>query len=180
MKILYAMTDFLSFLEEHWKGVLILFFCLIMVLFSIKFLSKLFCWGRYKNHADSKNSREAISYIVIDLLVSIINDFRHLLALIIVGMFFVAILYSLIWGEGDFNQRKEAIQLIVTSLGGLIGSIIGYYFGESAGKNKQRGLDEGGDTKPKNEEPVISPPTPTTPMQDMPEEKKEDKKESTS
>ena len=31
-----------------------------------------------------------------------------------------------------FKEKMEALQLVIASLGGLLDSIIGYYFGESA------------------------------------------------
>jgi len=38
----------------------------------------------------------------------------------------------------NFEDKMEALQLVIASLGGLLGSIIGYYFGESAAtKNRE-------------------------------------------
>jgi hypothetical protein len=36
----------------------------------------------------------------------------------------------------DVNLIKDGLQGVAAALGGLIGSIIGYYFGESAAKNR--------------------------------------------
>jgi hypothetical protein len=70
----------------------------------------------------------------------IIFEFRNFLALVIMAVFVLALVLML-WpglGKGDaesYTQMKDGLQVVVASLGGLVGSIIGYYFGESAVAN---------------------------------------------
>ena len=71
-------------------------------------------------------------YILADLIVKIIDDFRHLLALIIVAIFALALGYVMVKTSNQYDQLKGGIEVVVASLGGIVGSILGYYFGESA------------------------------------------------
>jgi membrane protein DedA with SNARE-associated domain len=72
--------------------------------------------------------------VIAELFVKIINDFRHLLALLIVVIFALVLGYGLIRAGKDLENITKVLQVVVSTLGGLIGSIIGYYFGESAGR----------------------------------------------
>lgn len=75
-----------------------------------------------------------------ELLTKIIYEFRHLLALLIVVLFAVA-LFAAMWPgmmKGDVALIKDGLQAVAAALGGLIGSIIGYYFGESAASKAPR------------------------------------------
>jgi hypothetical protein len=74
-----------------------------------------------------------------DLIVKIIDDFRHFLALLIVVLFFLALGYALLRAGGDVEAISDALQAVSSALGGLIGAIIGYYFGESAGRRQADG-----------------------------------------
>ncbi|MEQ1747609.1 MAG: hypothetical protein ABMA02_19430 [Saprospiraceae bacterium] len=66
----------------------------------------------------------------------------------------------------DFEQKMDALQLVIASLGGLLGSIIGYYFGESAVRNAQTpiGIPTSEDAQP--EQPILEPPAPKIPSAD--------------
>ncbi len=67
---------------------------------------------------------------------TIIDDFRNFLALVLMGIFVLAMVLmlwpSLASEEGTYDNLKDGLQTVVACLGGLVGSIIGYYFGESA------------------------------------------------
>ena len=80
--------------------------------------------------------QDTLSYVVGMFFVNLINDFKHLLALVIVIVFASLIIYSMTTTD-IFKEKMEALQLVVASLGGLLGSIIGYYFGESAATKSQ-------------------------------------------
>jgi hypothetical protein len=90
----------------------------------------LFARGRFKETTDT---RKPIRDLVADFLVKLINDFRHLLALAIVGIF-GGTLAAVLCLARDFTNVKDGLQVVAATMGGLVGSIIGYYFGESAGK----------------------------------------------
>lgn len=97
--------------------------------------------GRFRVRRPSESDQtENLAYVLSAAVIRIINDFRHLLALIIVLIFAFALAYVL-WvatEASDANDKlsrveriKEGLQAVVATLGGLVGSIIGYYFGES-------------------------------------------------
>ena len=81
---------------------------------------------------------DSIRFVLTDFFVKIINDFRHLLALVLVVLFGLA-LFAAMWPgmmKQDVSLIKDGLQGVAAALGGLIGSIIGYYFGESAARNR--------------------------------------------
>lgn len=126
----------LSFAAERWLGILLLLFTLIVLGALVNWVLWMFGWGRFRKviRTDSK-----LRFVLADFLVKIINDFRHLLALLIVLLFSVA-LFAAMWPgmmKQDVSLIKEGLEGVAAALGGLIGSIIGYYFGESAA-NKSR------------------------------------------
>lgn len=129
------MTSFRDFLAAERTGILTLVFILIAAGGVVNWVLWMFGWGRFRGtvKADSK-----IRYVVSDFFVKIINEFRDLLALAMVALFGVA-LFAAMWPglQGRAVQElKDGVQAVGATLGGLIGSIIGYYFGESAGKRK--------------------------------------------
>jgi type IV secretory pathway VirB2 component (pilin) len=94
-----------------------------------------FGWGRFRRDASANRPKsENLRYLITAALTKIINDFRHLLALILVVIFGCALVYTLVQAGSDMAQIKEALQAVTSTLGGLVGSIIGYYFGESKGR----------------------------------------------
>jgi hypothetical protein len=51
--------------------------------------------------------------------------------------YFAVTLFIVVYaGWESFDTVKDGVQLVVASLGGLVGSIIGYYFGESAAERR--------------------------------------------
>ena len=107
--------------------------------------------GRFQRRPLDVNSRETtIRYMVVKFFVEIINDFKHILAILLTFMF-VGALFSVIYfalvTQKNFALFKDGLQVVVASLGGLIGSIVGYYFGESAASRRlfgQAPLDTSG------------------------------------
>jgi len=125
------MGNMLGFLEENINGILVLLLLVFAFLLAINWLARIFRWGRFKEDALMSNQYEKLSYIITQFFANIINDFKHLLALIIVLIFSGLIIFSMAAAD-NFDNKMEALQLVIASLGGLLGSIIGYYFGESA------------------------------------------------
>lgn len=119
---------------------------IVMLILVVQWMAWIFRWGRFKpltpEQQQSHYSESKLRYMLVKLITEIINDFRHLLALVIIGVFAVVILVVIYAGWGQFEQVLDGIQLVVASLGGLIGSIIGYYFGESAAEKKYRDNSE--------------------------------------
>ncbi len=133
------MDAFFNFLSGHFLGILMLILIVLTINLSVNWYAKIFKWGKYKSPSP-EISQENIGYVVAKFFANIIDDFRHFLALFLVIIFFSLLIFSMSQAETDaaiFGQKKEMLQLVLASLGGLLGSIIGYYFGESAASNKQ-------------------------------------------
>ena len=148
------MEKFLVFLELHYRGVLYLVLILFSIILAINWLAVIFSWGKFKKSSQDLDNNNSIdnmldgtfAHIVSRFLVNIIDDFKHLLALIIVIIFAILILYSMT-ATNNFDEKMEALQVVIASLGGLLGSIIGYYFGESAAKSTTAIQIQDGDSR---------------------------------
>ncbi len=127
------MENFFSFLETHINGFLILILLVFAIVAVINWLARIFKWGKYKGVQLPPEEYSNTRYIISQFFVNIISDFKHLLALVIVIIFASLIIYSMRTTD-DFEEKMKALQLVIASLGGLLGSIIGYYFGESAAR----------------------------------------------
>lgn len=123
---------------------------LVCVVFLLQWVLWIFGVGRFKPAFEVQGSNRAgpgnatdqqtpIRHVIANLFVKVIDDFRHLLALIIVVIFAVALVYSLYVSGKDSASISEALQAVTGSLSGIIGVVIGYYFGESAGKHSGNG-----------------------------------------
>ena len=129
----------------------------LLILYAIDRIAYISGIGRYKNPATRIPTKGGnIAFVFVDLLVKIITDFRHFLALVLVLIFAGALLYACYNSNGDIEKLSKALQAVVSTLGGLIGSIVGYYFGESKTQRLNSGTD-----KPLTDSPnVILPPPP--------------------
>jgi hypothetical protein len=115
---------------------------LVVVIFAIQWVAWIFGLGRFKaattgeaNAAPTPGSGQTpIRHVIANLFVKVIDDFRHLLALIIIVMFAITLVYSLYVAGTEADKISESLQAVTGSLSGIIGVIIGYYFGESAAK----------------------------------------------
>jgi hypothetical protein len=137
------MARLFTFLQDNRGGIFMLFFVLASIALLVQWFAWILAKGRFgaTSAATASGGRAELRYIFSEATVKIINDFRHLLALIIVLIFAIALGYSL-WKAASVatsatspsvvDNMKEAIQAVVATLGGLVGSIIGYYFGESS------------------------------------------------
>jgi hypothetical protein len=129
------MDTLLTFLAQNRAGIITLCFLIFFFLLIIQWLAWLFNLGRYANQTvDSGNdwTRHSIRFLIAEALAKIINDFRHLLALIVVSIFGLSLFYVMVKAGSSFENVLNGVQAVAAALGGLIGSIIGYYFGESA------------------------------------------------
>ena len=125
------MESFLSLISDYWLAVILFFASLFSLMILFTWLAWLFSWGRF-GQVDLARPYRTLRFIIGDLIVKIIYEFRHLLALIITTIFAFALVYAMVHATATNGDMSNAIQGVVASLGGLIGSIIGYYFGESA------------------------------------------------
>ncbi|HEU4391765.1 MAG TPA: hypothetical protein VFV34_28525 [Blastocatellia bacterium] len=137
------MTGLLDFLDAHRGGILILFLSVLFTAALVQWVSWIFGWGRFKGRQigvgglGGPGGPQSLRFVFSEAAVKLINDFRHLLALVIVLIFGLALGYAMILGRESIDTLKESLQAVVATLGGLVGSIIGYYFGESSATKTQ-------------------------------------------
>ncbi|MDC8002933.1 hypothetical protein POV27_02660 [Aureisphaera galaxeae] len=152
------MENFFTFLEKHQTGVLLLVVLIFTIVLTIRWLFKIFGLGKYKTHyivkdetgkeklvkVQQKDENPSITYVLTQSLVDIVGEFRHFLALLIVLLFIILIIVAMWLSSGatdvNFENMMDAMQLVIASLGGLLGSIIGYYYGESAARSNKEGI----------------------------------------
>src|SRR5262245_27602996 len=99
------MRDLISFLENHFSGVLLLLILICFVLFFIQWILWLFGVGRYKEKKPGGFFR-----IFGDLTKKIITDFRHFFALLLVLVFIGALIYALCISDGDIDKLTKSLQ----------------------------------------------------------------------
>jgi hypothetical protein len=134
------MTSLLVYLAEHRAGIFVLIAIAGVICVLAQWVAWIFGLGRFaRTPSPGTRPLNPLRYVVVDLFVQIINDFRHLLALVVVTMFAVT-LGAAMWpglSSGDVELLKDGLQAVAAALAGLIGSIIGYYFGESAATRRE-------------------------------------------
>jgi hypothetical protein len=160
------MGSFLDFLAVHRIGLAVaVIFAGALALF-VQWLAWIFGLGRFKTRPPSERTFQ-LRFVIADFLVKIIDDFRHLLALVLLLIFAGTLAAVLNWGAKDFAQVKEGLQVVMATLGGLVGSIIGYYFGESAVR-KSAGPDSNPGQPAVPIPPPAGPPNPPVPAPNPP------------
>jgi hypothetical protein len=131
----------LDFLASQRSGILVLLLVLTVAGGLLQWTLWMFRWGRFRGSVSTDSTTR---YVLQQFFVKIIYDFRNLLALIVMALFALA-LFTAMWPgirDHKVDELKDGLQAVAAALGGLIGSIIGYYFGESAGKGKLLGPTE--------------------------------------
>ena len=150
------MENFFKFFETNYAGIIYFLMSLVVVILFIQWIAWLFSIGRFKIQIISpRNRSDSIRFLLADLMVKIINDFRHFLALIMVAIFGLVLTYSLIKYATSSEELTKVLQAVISTVGVLIGTIIGYYFGETAGKKSSGDVDTGvkkDDLKPDDSE----------------------------
>jgi hypothetical protein len=152
---------FFTFLYQERGGIFVLLVCIAFAAGVIRYLAWIFGWGRFAPDrvkstgtlSTSTLSDSRFGFVIATFFTNLINDFRHLLALILV-LIFAAVLGAAMWRAATVEDFGKAVQGVAATLGGLIGSIIGYYFGESAVKRSQPAI-----AKPTPAGPSIQSPT---------------------
>jgi len=140
--------DFLTYFEARRVGIILILTSLIVLALIIQWLCWIFGCGRFglsTSGGSTTTATEAVNsdgrpkgvigtivFLAGDFITRLINDFRHLLALIIVLIFGLALAYAMYKADGSLPGIRDALQAVSATLGGLVGSVIGYYYGESA------------------------------------------------
>jgi hypothetical protein len=133
------MGETLRFVADHRSGIWVLLVTLVVLCVVLQWCCWIFRLGRFRVDAVMGTRQpNPLRFVVAEFFVRLINDFRHLLALIVVFMFALALFTAMMPGmlDRDLNSMKDGLQAVAAALAGLIGSIIGYYFGESAGRKE--------------------------------------------
>jgi hypothetical protein len=131
------MAGLIDFFAEHRAGVGVLLASGFAATLLLQWVCWIAGWGRFTRSAPGPG-RQELRVVVTDFFVKIIDDFRHLLALIVVVVF-VVVLVIVLWPGmmgGNVASLEQGLKSVVASLGGLIATILGYYFGESAGARR--------------------------------------------
>lgn len=139
------MTELLQTLEQNWRGALLLILLIIVFAAFVRWLFWLMGWGRFAPRSGGRSDQAGIwSYFGTKFVAKTVSEFRHLLALLIFLLFSVAVVLAMLPGllGLDVGRMTDGLQGVAASLGGLIGSIIGYYFGEQVGASASRSSDE--------------------------------------
>jgi hypothetical protein len=144
-----------AFLQANALGVFMALLTLVTLAAVVQWLLWSFGVGRFTRDRVSSTTH-SLRFVFSDALVKIIDDFRHLLALILVGMFAGSVLWALVVSGTNADEITKSLQAVVSTLGGLVGSIIGYYFGEARAR---RGLVEDGPGGPEEGEQSVPVPT---------------------
>lgn len=158
------MARFFTFFQTYGGGILFFFLSLAAIAFLVQWFAWIFGIGRFRRvprNGKDETGKEDLRFIFSRAIVKIIDDFRHLLALVMVLIFAFALAYSLIRAgtlqsgmsaAAVVDNMKDALQAVAATLGGLVGSIMGYYFGESSAlKARIATPPQQPDTKPMTE-----------------------------
>ena len=132
------MQNFLTFLDQNSSGLFVLAVAILFMILVVQWLAWIFHIGRYKKQdgavASNSNREKTTQFVFGEFLAKVISDFRNLLAVLIV-LFFGLVLAFAVFRSANQTEMASALQAVMSTLGGLVGSIVGYYFGESAVKS---------------------------------------------
>jgi len=132
------MENFLDFLSRNQTGIITLMLILAFLVFVVQWLAWIFRRGRFAPFKEARSARSTARDLSFQVIVSeftfrVIRDFRNFLALVLVSIFAIVLVYVMFTADNQ-EELTTNLQTVMATLGGLIGSIIGYYFGESAVK----------------------------------------------
>jgi hypothetical protein len=125
------MSDFFVFLETHRVGILMAILCSVVLMAIVQWIAWLFSLGRFgkQEYWEQLGKRTTLFHTVFgNFIAKIIYEFGHLIALIILFIFAFTLIFTMIQTRGNPAEMRDSLQTIVSSLGGLVGTVIGYYF----------------------------------------------------
>ena len=130
-----------DFLWDARGGIGMFALCLFAAGAFVQWLAWIFKCGRFARGAGSEpsgRSERDVRYVLVEFFVKLIDDFRHLLALVLVLIFAGVLTTAIVKAGPESGDLTKAVEGVMATLGGLIGSIIGYYFGESAARSAKK------------------------------------------
>lgn len=124
----------------------------IVVLVSLVAIGQWVAWilgiGRFRPQSDRSG------WLIRDFASTISADFRHILASSLVVLFGIALFVGIAMDEA----YPDAMQPVVNSFPGLLGAVLGFYFGEKQAREASAQGPVGLDTEPTE----VTPPAPGT------------------
>ncbi|MGH7175781.1 MAG: hypothetical protein ACREJC_00245, partial [Tepidisphaeraceae bacterium] len=102
------MGQFFDFFAVHRQGILVFGLLILVVGVIVQWLAWIFAQGRFQKR-DQTTGRQTLRFVFADLLVKIIDDFRHLLALVVVVIFALALVYSFVLVAYEQTGRLDAM-----------------------------------------------------------------------
>lgn len=134
------MGDFFVFLKSFRQEIILLLVSVIVLMGLIQWTCWIAGWGRFRLSRDNEPASQGgiaerpIRFVFAELFAKLVNDFRHLLALIVMLVFLFSVAYALWIAGSNVENMNKALQAVTGSLSGIIGVIIGYYFGETVAR----------------------------------------------
>src|SRR5437660_1223103 len=117
------MHAFFTFFYEQRGGIFVFLACLVCVAVVLRYLAWIFGWGRFGGGQSppttgaSRTADGRIGFVVAEFFANLINDFRHLLALILVLIFAAALGVAMWISRGkDIDTLTRAIQGVTATL----------------------------------------------------------------
>lgn len=158
------MSRLFTFLQTYRSGIFLLVLLLASIAFLVQWLAWIFSLGRFRPSADPFRQQNFLRYTISEAIVKIVNEFGHVIALIILFIFSFTLIFALVQTRGDIAGMTDALKTVVSTMGGLVGAVIGYYFNRKQTDNER---------PPPSNEPVpliMQAPTPPSPSREPPTE----------
>lgn len=121
------MEALLSAVEEHKIGVIILVVSIAILLYVLRRFLQAFGVGRKSRKVIE--ARIQFQAVISQVIMKIIDQFRHFLAALVVVIFAILTITMVLVID---NDRLGALQLIISAFTGLLGTVLGFYFGEKS------------------------------------------------
>lgn len=141
------MEKFLTYLETYKTGLFVLMLLAFFIVLLFDWIMKILNLGKYKltfrGSISSQSGQSGLLYLLGEFLAKIITDFRHFLAILLLAIFGVTLFITISGPGGNVENLSNTLQAVMSTLGTLIGSIIGYYYGESAARKANSSNSDG-------------------------------------
>ena len=106
-----------GYLAANAAGIRLLIVVIVFGILAVQWLSWIFRWGRFGREPAKE---KGIRFILVELAANIINEFRHLLALVLVLLFGGVLAFGLVNAGNDAQGISAVLQAVASSLGGLM------------------------------------------------------------
>src|SRR5215467_10356611 len=106
------MSELFDFFSQHKVGIFVFAGIVFAFIVVLQWICWIFRWGRFKREKGEESNHQELRFVITDFFVKIIDDFRHLLALVIVFVFLVALTVMLLPGarRGDVGMMETSLK----------------------------------------------------------------------